>query len=135
MGGRKMNRTMHATRKDILESDDWKEAFGEGEWTFSDVDSPDGVSTAPVCRKGIERVIASYEDCEDGWMGIGVFLMKSNRYLAVHASCCYTGWDCQSGNTLTVAKDLETVVRFGLDKWDARRLGLDHPGWEEDKER
>ncbi len=40
--------------------------------------------------------------------------------------------DALGGNTLTVAATLETVVRSGLTKEQAGRLGLEHPGDNED---
>lgn len=117
------------TLEDLLESDDWEEVFGEGSGgnCTQDVESLDGTFCNPCWRAGVYKIIAAVNGENDGDEWIGVFLMRDGRYLAAAGSCDYTGWDCQAGNTLTVAASLESLITTGLTPEQCRRLGIVHP--------
>ena len=122
------------TREEICQSYDWEEVFGEGCGGNCDgtVESLDNTECSSVRRDDIEEVIASVNGENDGDEWIGVFRMNDGRYLVAVGSCDYTGWDCQAGNHLSVAGSLETAIALGLTPWQATRLGLKHPGHEQE---
>lgn len=111
------------TVEELLDSYDWAEVFGEGSGINTDK-STDAVGDCPPDpapdRAAVAAVLASRdgENDESAWMG--VFLLKDGRYLYAEGSCDYTGWDCQAGNSLTVARTLRELVIYGLTD-EARR--------------
>lgn len=117
------------TLEDLLESYDWKEVFGEGNGgnCTQDIDSLDGTECAVCLRTDVVEIIAAVNGYNDGDEWLGVFVMRDGRYLAAAGSCDYTGWDCQAGNTLTVASSLESLITTGLTPEQCRRIGIVHP--------
>lgn len=117
---------IEAMLNEIQSGYDWSEVFGEGDGgnCTRDVESLDGTSESSLTRSDIAEVIASVngENDVDEW--ICVVRLKDGRYCAACGSCDYTGWDCQAGNTISVASTLANVVRYGLTDYQAGRLGL-----------
>lgn len=127
------------TLEEILSSYDWAEAFADESSGNTDktVEAFDGVSDAQFGRADIAVVLANgliegdyaETDC------FGLFLLKDGRYAAVHASCDTTGWDCQAGNTMTVAASAIEAAKLGLtpSHWSSLRSQLlphfQPPGW------
>jgi hypothetical protein len=111
---------------EIFESYDWAEAFADeiSGNTDKTVEAFGGVSDAQFGRADIAEVIANgliegdYAETEC----FGLFLLKDGRYAAVHASCDTTGWDCQAGNTMTVAASLSEAAQYGLTDEHRRHL-------------
>jgi hypothetical protein len=108
-----------------LDSYDWEECFGEGSGgnTTKDIDAH-GVSADHCDRENVAEIIAMIDGENDESDWVGLFRMNDGRFLAVVASCDYTGWDCQASNTMTVAATLGEVIRFGLDSRGRDRLAL-----------
>lgn len=109
---------------------DWAEVFGEGSGgnCTGDIVSPDGSNCSPVARALVKEIYAAVNgenDC-DSWCGL--FLLHDGRYLAASGSCDYTGWDCQAGNTLTVARNLATAAMYGLTPDERERIGFTEAG-------
>lgn len=115
-----------------LDSYDWEQAFGES-GSHNDTPAPDivppgaKVSGERVTRGDVAEIIAIEDGENDGESWVGVFLLHDGRYAAVEGSCDYTGWDCQSGTTVTVAASVTDAVRFGLSMEGRARLGLQLP--------
>ena len=82
------------TREALPDDDDWPYAFGEirAAGLSDDIESPDGTDTSPVSTKDVVEVIAASNGENDGDSWVGVFRLVDGRYLAVSASCDYTGW-------------------------------------------
>lgn len=81
-------------------------------------------SLAPFQRADVEEVRAYEEGENDGpdWLCVGK--LKDGRWFCLSAGCDYTGWDCQSGGSATVASDYTTLLAFGITDEQARRLRL-----------
>ena len=123
---------IEATIDDIKRDYDWAEVFGEGDGgnCTQDVDSLDGTSTAPVLRSDVVEVLASVNGENDGDSWICVVRLADGRFACCEGSCDYTGWDCQAGNTITVAGSLETLITSGMTPEWCSRLGITHPSHE-----
>jgi len=115
---------------------DWQHAFEccgppeDGEYGFN---SPDvrrahpqdtATSLAPFQRSDVELISAYSEGENDGpeWLCMGK--LKDGRWFVLSAGCDYTGWDCQSGGSASVADDAATVVAFGLTDEQCARLAV-----------
>ncbi len=124
---------IEADLEEIQNSYDWEEAFGEGRVgnCTGDVESLDGTPTNPVLREDIAEVLASVNGENDGDSWICIVKMKDGRFACVEGSCDYTGWDCQAGNTITVASSFESLLASGVTPAWARRLGVEHPANEQ----
>ena len=72
----------------------------------------------------VERVIASSAGENDGQHWIALVELADGRLCFVSAWCDYTGWDCRSGGSAVVCRDLDAMLRLGLDQDDRSRLGL-----------
>ena len=116
---------IEATLEEILSSYDWEEVFGEGSGgnCTQDVESPDGTATGTVLRSDIAEVLGSVNGENDAYSWACLVRLNDGRFCAASGSCDYTGWDCRAGNRITVARDAETVIRFGLDDSERRRMG------------
>lgn len=106
------------TISQLLEDGDWAEAFGDESSGNTDktVEAFGGVPDTPFGRSDVKEIIAAAK-----WYGdyaetdcVGLFLLKDGRYAAVEASCDTTGWDCQAGNTMTVAEGWAEAALMGL---------------------
>lgn len=82
----------------------------------------EGESREPFTRSQIERVFALAEGDNDGpeWVCLG--RINDGRYFALTAGCDYTGWDCQSGGSATIASSLARALEFGFTPDDRERL-------------
>jgi hypothetical protein len=59
---------------------------------------------------------------EDEWYWI--IELKDGRFLLTSAGCDYTGWDCQSGGSSTVAESAESAAMLAPEgeDWTGRRI-------------
>jgi hypothetical protein len=123
---------LEITKEELLDSYDWSEVFGEGgggncnQQTDAIPDNSE-VDTSPPKRTDVAEIIAAVNGENDGEEWIGVFRLTDGRYLVASGSCDYTGWDCQAGNSLQVARSLDDALRYGLTKEQAARLDLPCP--------
>ncbi len=116
-----------------LDSFDWEQAFGEGA-NYAEIKpqavltSRGKVSLEKVTRENVAEVVAMSdgEDDERDWMG--VFRLADGRYISVCSGCDYTGWDCQSGGDVEVARSLDEILRYGVTEKMRERLGLREAG-------
>jgi len=117
---------IEADLKDIQTGYDWEEVFGQGSGgnCTNEVESLDGTSTDPVLRENIVEVLASVCGENDGDNWICVVRLNDGRFACCEGSCDYTGWDCQAGNTITVASSLESLMQSGVTPEWARRLEI-----------
>lgn len=104
---------------------DWQEAFN----FCSSEDIRKALPGSSVSREGftiddVERIFAADEgeNDESEWLALGK--LKDGRWFLLSAWCDYTGWDCQSGGTTTVANSLEELIRYGMTGIELRRLRL-----------
>jgi hypothetical protein len=84
----------------------------------------EGVSTMPVLRRDVTRIVASAEGEHDGADWLIVVELIDGRVAFLCAGCDYTGWDCQAYGHCIVANHLAHLVRFGLGEEHRARLGL-----------
>lgn len=117
---------IEADLNEIKTGYDWAEVFGQGTGLLctSEVESLDGTPTDPVLRENVVEVLASVCGENDGDNWICIVRLNDGRFACCEASCDYTGWDCQAGNTITVASSLESLIQFGVTPEWARRLEL-----------
>lgn len=106
----------------VLEGYDWEQAFD-----VSDVRRahPTGdVSLEGVSLSNVVKVVACVEGENDyaPWLALG--RLRDGRWFHVSAWCDYTGWDCQSGGTITVAKSKAELLRYGLTDSEKKELGV-----------
>jgi hypothetical protein len=115
------------TINELLNDYDWAHVFADASYgnTTKDVDSPDGTSLEPFTRCDVEEILAAANGYNDGDSWCGLFVLNDGRYLAASGTCDYTGWDCQAGNTLTVAATADIAARFGLTDSERERLGIE----------
>ncbi len=118
------------TLDEMREDYDWGEVFADTSAgnTTKDVDSPDDTPLDEFTRNDVQEIIALVDGENDSEEWVGIFRLKDGRFLAAAGGCDYTGWDCRAGNSLTVAKTQEAIIRYGLTPEQAVRLGLEHPG-------
>lgn len=120
---------IEATLEQIKDSSDWAQVFadesdGNVYKIVHTVPPGSTVSDAPMTRDDIAEVLASVNGENDGPDWLGLFRLFDGRYLIASGGCDYTGWDCQTGNNLAVARTLEDAIQFGLDDLEQKRLGL-----------
>jgi len=65
------------TIEELLEDDDWDEAFGFANFKIEDID----------------EIIAADEGYNDGESWIALFRLKNGKFAGLSAWCDYTGWD------------------------------------------
>lgn len=111
---------------ELGESYDWEEVFGEGDGgnCGGQIDPIADCDTSPVCRALVSEVVAAVEGENDGDEWIGLFKLHDGRWLVACGWCDYTGWDCQAGNSLAVAKTLDDAIGYGLTPDQRKRLGV-----------
>jgi hypothetical protein len=117
------------TLEELNSSYNWAEVFADyGSGNTSKDTSPAlpdmKVDCTPPCRGDVVQIIAAVNGERDGDAWVGLFLLRDGRFLVARGSCDYTGWDCQAGNSLTVAPSLSEAIRFGMGNSDRDRLGL-----------
>jgi hypothetical protein len=115
--------------EELNNSYDWAQVFADendGNVSKDTTEVPPGsdVNTSPASRSDVKEIIAAVNGENDGEEWIGVFLLNDGRYLIAQGGCCYTGWDCQAGNSMSVAKNMEDVLRYGLTDQEKGRLGF-----------
>lgn len=71
----------------------------------------------------IQKLIASDSGANDGANWIAIFRLSGGRHAFLCAGCDYTGWDCQAGGSIQIARTLKDLIRFGLSMDDRARLG------------
>ena len=67
------------------------------------------VSLAPFDRRDIKKLIAYADGKNDGPEWIALMELWDGRFAYLEAGCDYTGWDCQSGGSVSVANCLEDL--------------------------
>lgn len=72
----------------------------------------------------IESVIASREGENDELSWLAAFGLKDGRFVYIEAWCDYTGWDCRSGGSCSVASNAADLIRFGMGDGSREALGL-----------
>jgi hypothetical protein len=82
------------------------------------------VSLAPFLRADVKRIAATAEGENDGpdWLCVG--RLKDGRWFKLAAGCDYTGWDCQSGGYVNVARTKADLLTYGISPDERGRLGL-----------
>jgi len=115
--------------EELNNSYDWAQVFADendGNVSKDTTEVPPGsdVNTSPASRSDVKEIIAAVNGENDGEEWIGVFLLNDGRYLIAQGGCDYTGWDCQAGNSMTVAKNMEDVLQYGLTDEEKIRLGF-----------
>lgn len=117
------------TLEELLTDYDWAQVFADE--NAGNVDkivqiAPPGtvISDTPFSRSDVAEIIAAVNGDYDGPDWLGVFLLHDGRYAVAAGGCDYTGWDCRASNSLTVCKDWNDVLLFGLDDQQRERLGL-----------
>lgn len=92
-----------------LDSDDWREVFGESEtWPSGYVSSPqnalkpdpvpgDAVSTATFTRADVAEVLHLWESppdsrCFGEWDGVCVVRLNDGRFASLEGGCDTSGW-------------------------------------------
>ena len=120
---------IEATIEEIKNDYDWEEVFGEGDGgnCTQEVDSHDGTPTDPVLRADVVEVLASVNGENDGDSWICIVRLADGRLACCEGSCDYTGWDCQAGNTITVASSIGSLIDSGVTPEWCRRLEIEHP--------
>ena len=109
---------------------DWGEVFGEAtggncDGTIQVVPPGAPVDSSGVSRAKVIEIIAAVNGENDGPDWVGLFLLDDGRYLVAEGGCDYTGWDCQAGNSLCVARSLGDAIKYGLNPEQQERLGID----------
>lgn len=117
------------TLEELVVDYDWAQVFADencGNVSKETTEIPPGsdVSTAPASRTDVKEIIAAVNGENDEADWLGVFLLRDGRYLVAQGGCDYTGWDCQAGNNMVVAKSMEDVLTWGLTEQERSRLGL-----------
>lgn len=82
----------------------------------------------PITIDDVEDVEAYWTDGNDEPEFVWLLRLKDGRYAAGSGGHDYTGWDCQSGLSVTVHDTRDEAIRFGLDLNDRCTLGLLLPG-------
>lgn len=78
---------------------------------------------------GVEDVrFVFFEDagCNDGESWIIAGQLKDERYFFIDAWCDYTGWDCQSGGSCTIADSFKELVELGMTEEARERFGVNN---------
>ena len=110
-----------------LETYDFAEVFGEGGQLSPPVLSrlpSSSTSVAPFTREDVLEIhgIQEGENDELDWIVYGK--LKDGRWFVLRGGCDYTGWGCRGDNSGDVADDKETLMTFGMTKYERERFGL-----------
>ena len=107
---------------EVLDTYDWKEAFGFAGEPDACAAPEDFRGAVPDKSYNFERFnrqdvveiagISEGENDDLSWMIYG--LLEDGRWFFIDAWCDYTGWDCQAGGTVTIADSREECERFAL---------------------
>jgi hypothetical protein len=115
----------------ILDSYDWREAFG-----YAGEPGTNGRANVEAAAPGVavaldaftiadvEELIGVSEGENDGpaWLAWG--RLSDGRWFLLRAGCDYTGWDCQAFGVAIVADTAANMIRFGFEPEDCSRLGV-----------
>ncbi len=85
------------------------------------------VSNAPYTREDVKEIYLLIEGENDGPEWIGVFLLNDGRFVALHASCDYTGWDCRAWGVAIAGNSLHDIAIMGLSVENRRRALTNEP--------
>ena len=113
----------HGPIVEALDNYDWCEAFSVS-------DEPEHALPSGSCalgkptRDAVAEIIHLVEGENDGPSWLLVCRLKDDRYLFLDAWCDYTGWDCRSSGSMTVASNLADLLRYGLGNEHRERLGI-----------
>jgi hypothetical protein len=121
--------TLEITLPELLVDRNWAQVFADendGNVDKSTQVIPPGanVDPTPPSRTDVAEIIAAVNGENDGDDWVGLFLLKDGRYLIAEGGCDYTGWDCQAGNSLAVAGNINDAIRLGLNPEQQQRLGI-----------
>lgn len=113
-----------------LDTSDWAEVFGEGTGGNCTPIKPQPAppsyngSLITFSRADVVEIFQMVEGENDGppWVVYG--RLRDGRFFVATGSCDYTGWDCQAGNSGSVATTREAIIRFGLTDEDRNRFGI-----------
>ena len=78
-------------------------------------------------REEIRRMIWAVEGEPHHRPRIALFEVSDGRTCGVVATCCGAGWECHAACELYVARDLETLWRFGVGEEGRRALDENEP--------
>lgn len=114
-----------------LDDYDWAEVFGEGGGgnctTILPTINIDGkeIDESSFSREDVASIKGQVPGENEGpsWIIWGV--LKDGRYFIARGSCDYTGWDCQASNSGNVATSEENLIKFGMDRDERTRFGLE----------
>lgn len=114
------------------EYSDWKYAFeyaGESGEGYGSADIREalpgsGVSLEPLTREDVIKIIGMSEGENDGadWLCAGK--LKDGRWFFLQAGCDYTGWDCQAGGSVAIAKTKKELLQYGISKEEKIRCNV-----------
>lgn len=116
------NPTIQINFDQFLEDSDWEIIFNDKNCEPVPPDS--NVNLKSPSKNDVKTIIAIVNGEKDGDEWLGIFLLNDNRYLFASGWCDFTGWDCQSWTSLEVSKNLDDLLRFGLNKQQRTRLGV-----------
>lgn len=106
-----------------LDNYDWENAFAVAGDPKAVINSKE-IGLEGINREEVEKIIGIIQGENDGPSWTGIFKLKDGRFISVCSYCDYTGWDCQAGGEIFVAKDEDSIKRFGLNEDERKRLGI-----------
>lgn len=114
----------------ILNDYNWAEVFGEGTGGVCSIIHPQPEppsyrgSLATFGREDVAEIHYIEEGERDEALWIICGKLKDGRFFVASAGCCYTGWDCQAGNSGSVSETREAMILFGLTDEMRKRFGI-----------
>lgn len=113
---------------DLFSDADWAQVFadendGNVDKAISAVPPGSDLPTTEFGRTDVREILVAVNGDNDEADWVGVFLLNDGRYAVCSGGCDYTGWDCQAGNSMIVARTLDEILVFGLTPKEATRLG------------
>lgn len=113
-----------------LDECNWAEVFGDG--SFNGALKPSGppmvdMDFTTFGRADVAEILAICEGEHDGPAWICWGILKDRRYFVARGSCCYTGWDCNGGNSANVAQSEEDLIRYGMNEDERVRFNVRLP--------
>jgi len=96
--------------------------FMETEPREIDEDLKYALDNNPITTKeNIVDVLACVPGANDELSWHWIVRLKDGNHAYINAWCDYTGWDCQSGAFMIIAKDKEEVARKADDEYGDRK--------------
>ena len=108
-----------------LESSDWEEAFkcSRIEYLSEECKNVLNDSFRP---EDVKEILEKREGENDGEHWLLFAKLNDERYIFLSAWCDYTGWDCQSGGTIIVGKNIKDMMKKALTKEARQVFGIEH---------